>query len=67
LCIDDFKVKYWSKEDADHLYNAIGTNFRYAVNIEGKNYSGLTLAWNYVLEYVDISIPKYIPATLKNM
>ena len=32
LCVDDFGVKYWSKEDADHLCNAIGANFRFAID-----------------------------------
>jgi len=43
LCVDDFGVKYWSKEDADHLCNAIGANFRYTVDWEGSNYCGLSL------------------------
>ena len=43
LCIDDFGIKYWSKEDADYLCNAIGTNFRYTIDPEGKNYYRLTL------------------------
>ena len=57
LCVDDFGIKYQSKEDADHLCNAIGTNFRYTVDREGKNYCGLYLDWNYKLGYVDISMP----------
>ena len=67
LCVDDFGIKYWSKEDADHLCNAIGANFRFTVDWEGTNYCGLSLDWNYSLEYVDISMPKYIPAVLKKL
>ena len=29
-----------------------------------KNYSGLTLDWHYDLNYLDISIPSYIPTVL---
>ena len=67
LCVDDFGIKYWSKEDADHLCNAIGTNFRYTVDREGKNYCGLHLDWNYKLGYVDISMPLSVPAALKKL
>jgi len=65
--VDDFGVKYWSKEDADHLCHAIGSHFKYTVDIEGKNYCSLSLDWNYKLGYVDISMPKYVPATLKKL
>ena len=67
LCVDDFGAKYWSKEDADHLCNAIGMTYKYAVDREGQNYYGLSLDWNYVLGYVDISMPKYMPDTLKKL
>ena len=26
MCVDDFSIKYWSKEDAEHLCNAIGAS-----------------------------------------
>ena len=65
LCVDDFGIKYWSKEDAQHLCNTVGANFQYTVDMEGANYCGLNLAWNYKLGYVDTSMPKYIPKTLK--
>ena len=67
LCVDDFGIKYWSKEDAQHLCRAIGANFRYTVDEEGRNYCGLQLDWNYKRGYVDISMPKYIPAALKKL
>ena len=43
LCVDDFGVKYWPEEDAQHLCNAVGANFRYTVDMEGANYCGLNL------------------------
>ena len=67
LCVDDFGVKCWSKQDAQHLCNAVGANFRYTVDMEGSNYCGLTLHWNYRLGYVDTSMPKYIHKTLKRL
>ena len=67
LCVDDFGIKFWSKEDADHLCNSIGKNFRYTVDKEGKDYCGLHLDWNYKRGYVDISMPKSIPDALKKL
>ena len=67
LCVDDFGIKFWSKEDADHLCNSIGANFRYTVDKEGKNCCGLQLDWNYKLGYADASMPKAIPAALKKL
>ena len=32
LCVDDFGIKYYSKEDAQHLLNAIGQNYRYTTD-----------------------------------
>ena len=36
LYLDDFGIKYWSKEAANHLCNAIGANFCYAIDLEEK-------------------------------
>ena len=46
LCVDDFSIKYWSKENAQYLCNAIGITFQYTVNEEEKYYCGLSLEWN---------------------
>ena len=29
LCVDDFGIKYFSEEDAQHLLHAIGSNYRF--------------------------------------
>ena len=67
ICVDDFGIKFWSKEDANHLYNTIGANFKYTVDREGKNYCGLQIDWNYSRGYVDISMPKSILDALKKL
>ena len=36
LCVDDFGVKFWSEEDADHSCHVFGANFRCAADREGK-------------------------------
>ena len=65
--MDDFSIKYWDKLDTNHLYNAVGANFRYTIDKEGSNYCSLTLRWNYKLGYVDTSMPWYIPKALKRL
>ena len=66
-CVDDFGVKYWSKEDADHLCNAIGATHEHAVDREGQHYCGLKIDWNCALGHVDISMPKCVPDALKKL
>ena len=56
LCVDDFGIKYTTKDDANHLLNAIQSS----IDWEGKQYVGLSLNWNYDKRYVDLSMPGYI-------
>ena len=62
LCVDDFGVKYFSKEDADHLLDTLKQYYQITVDWNGKKYCGITIDWNYNSGYVDISMPKYILA-----
>ena len=41
LCVDDFGVKFFSKEDAFHLINALKTKYEISQDWAGNNYSGL--------------------------
>ena len=47
LCVDDFGIKYYSKEDALHLVNALKEGYPTSVDWEGNNYCGYKLEWNY--------------------
>ena len=60
LCVDDFGIKYYIKEDANHLPQAIGSHYKYTTDWDGKNYCGLTFEWDYKNGYVDVSIPGYV-------
>ena len=65
LCVDDFGVKYFSQDDADHLLSSLrSSGFTVSTDWTGKNYCGLTLDWDYKAGHVDISMPNYIPAAL---
>ena len=50
-------------EDAHHFINAIRKYLKCSINWKGRNYIGLNLYWNYTKNYVDISMPGYIPTT----
>ena len=67
LCVDDFRVKYWSKTDVDHFCNAVGATFRYTVDMNRSNYCGPTLDWNYKMGFLNTKIVKYMPAILKKL
>jgi hypothetical protein len=62
LIVDDFGVKYVGKEHALHLLHALRHLYTVTEDWEGKLYSGITINWNYPSRYVEISMPKYIPA-----
>jgi hypothetical protein len=64
LCVDDFGIKYTSNEDATHLLNAIGQNYKYSVDRTGNNYLGLVLNWNYKDKWIENSMPTYIAKAL---
>ena len=60
LCVDDFGVKYDSTEDLNHLINALKEHYEITVDLEGRNFCGLRLDWNYTAGHVDISMPNYV-------
>ena len=64
LCVDDFGVKYFNDEDADHLINALKKYYTISIDREGKNYCGLTIDWNYPKRYVDIHMPNFVTKAL---
>ena len=61
LIVDNFGVKYVGKEHALHLLNALQQLYTVTEDWGGTLYSGLTIDWNYSDQYVDISMPYYIP------
>ena len=67
LCVDDFGIKYFTKDDVNHLLEQIGTIYKYTTNWEGKDFCGLHFDWNYDKQYVDISMPDYVKKALKRL
>ena len=67
LCVDDFGVKYFNKDDLNHLRSAVETKYTCKVDLSGRHFLGFTLDWNYVLGYVDLSMPDYICHALEKL
>ena len=67
VCVDDFGIKYFNKDDTDHLLQSIGKYYQYTIDWKGINHYGLTLNWNYHEGYVEISIPGYMEKILKRL
>ena len=68
LCVDDFRIKYFRKEDANHLLlTSLQNHYTVTTDWSGQNFCGLTLDWHYDQQYVDISMPKYIKSLLTKL
>ena len=67
LCVDDFGVKHCSDTEADNILNIPLKYYKISMDLEGKNYCGLAIEWNYDKKYVNISMPTYILKSLKRL
>ena len=65
ICVDDFGIKFYNKNDIDHLLTSLRHHYKVSIDWEGKNFCGLTLNWNYSDGYVDISMPEYVNKVLQ--
>jgi hypothetical protein len=64
ICVDDFGIKYFNKDDIDHLLGTLEKHYTVTTDWTGRNYCGLTIDWEYNKQYVDISMPGYIEKVL---
>ena len=64
LVVDDFTIKYASKQDADHLLQALRAKYTISTDWDASLYTGITLDWNYTIGHVDLSMPKYVARSL---
>jgi hypothetical protein len=65
LVVDDFRVKYTKKEDAQHLLDAIAANYPVKADWAGTKYIGINLEWKYTEGEVKLSMKGYVPNALK--
>ena len=45
LCMDDFDVKYFSKDDADHILDSLKKDYAVLIDWEVHNYIIFTIYW----------------------
>eukprot|EP00804_Cyclotella_cryptica_P007584 CCRYP_010663-RA/>CCRYP_010663-RA protein AED:0.17 eAED:0.17 QI:0/0/0/1/1/1/2/0/834 len=59
LCVDDFGVKYVGIKHAHHLLQTLNKHYEMSQDWKGERYLGLTIAWDYTLRQVQLSMPGY--------
>ena len=57
LCVDDFGVKYHSKEDTEQLLETLYNHYNYNTELPGKDFCGLTFEGDCAAGHVDVSMP----------
>ena len=67
LCVDDFGLKDFNRNNAAHLLNTLGTNYKYTMDWTDYNFCGLIFGWNYKDGCMDISMPGYIKDALRRL
>jgi hypothetical protein len=58
--VDDFAVKYVSKQHEEHLRNALLRTYELTTDWTATVYSGMTLKWDYKNRTCDFSMPGYV-------
>ena len=43
VCVDNFGIKYFTTDYANHLLNSLGKHYKYTTDWKGKHYFGLTM------------------------
>jgi hypothetical protein len=64
LVADNFGVKYVNQQDAQHLVNAISEHYTTTEDWTGTVYCGITLKWDYINHWVNLSLPGYVANAL---
>ena len=64
LCVDDFGIKSFSKEDVVHLENALKPQYTAKVDWKGEDFLGFNLKWNYNSGHVTLSMNNYVKNAL---
>ena len=61
LAVDDFRIKYFNKDNANNLFSALQYKYSITIDCSGDSYLGLTINWNYKNGYADIFMPDLMP------
>ena len=47
LCVDDFGVKFFNKDDVQHLINTLSSKYTVTCDWTGNNFLGYNIEWDY--------------------
>ncbi len=64
LVVDDFRVKYVGKENAQHLLDTVPHYYKCSCDWKGEQYCGLILKWDYKGKKVHVMMPGYVTKAL---
>jgi hypothetical protein len=64
LVINNFRVKYVGKENAQHLLDTVQHYYKCSCNWKLEQYCGLTLKWDYEGKKVHVFMPGYVTKAL---
>ena len=65
LVVDDFGVSYQHPSDFQHLVETLKSNdYLLTIQPEGNTYLGMHIKFNYIKNYVTISMPGYLEKAL---
>ena len=64
LVVDYFAIKYATKQDAEHLLQALRAKYTISTDLDASLYIGISLKWDYTAGHVNLSIPKYVAKAL---
>jgi len=64
LCVDNFGMKYVSREHAEHLASILSKHYKCSHDWDGQRYLGMTIDWDYTGQAVHASMLNYIPEAL---
>jgi len=64
LAVDDFGIKYFSKQDANDLVSPLQEKNSITIDWSGDMYLGLSINWQYDKGYVEIAMQDYLPKAL---
>ena len=67
MCVDNFGVKFYNDDDKKHLIEALHDKYEITIDTTGSNFCGLTLKWNHIHGYVDMSMPGFVTKTLNKL
>lgn len=65
LIVDDFGIKYFSKDDLDHLADTLKKYYDVKVDPDGKELVKIELDWDYTNKKVHLSMKPYLDKSLR--